>query len=234
MTPTPKPDDETTAAPSMPEAETAHLLAAYAEARVILEYGSGGSTRAAAQMPGKLVFSVESDLNWARAMRRAIAGMPPRSQVVILHVDIGETGPWGRPLDDSAWRNYHRFPNAIWDEPYFRHPDLVLIDGRFRKACLLTVALRAARPVRVLFDDYYSRPKYHVVERALRPVRAIGRMAEFHVAPGSIDNSDLGYVLAQFFDVTVHGSGRKAYALPENDRRMICHDSIPPQEGRQT
>ncbi|EPX78549.1 hypothetical protein thalar_02341 [Litoreibacter arenae DSM 19593] len=30
-----------------------------------MEYGSGGTTRLAAQMPGKLIFSVESDLMWA-------------------------------------------------------------------------------------------------------------------------------------------------------------------------
>lgn len=218
----------------MPEAEAAHLLAAYEEAQVILEYGSGGSTRAAAQMSGKLVFSVESDRDWARSLRREIAAFPPRSQVIILHVDIGRTGPWGRALDESAWRNYHRYPNAIWDEPYFRHPDLVLIDGRFRAACLLTVALRASRPVRVLFDDYHDRPKYHMVERILQPVRSIGRMAEFHVEPGSVRNEDMGFLIGQYFDVTVHGRGRTAYDLSEKDLSALADKSTPSQEGQQT
>lgn len=219
-------------APSMPEAETAHLVAAYHEARVILEYGSGGSTKAASQMPGKLVFSVESDREWARNLRREIAASQPKSPVIVLHVDIGQTGPWGRPVDESAWRDYHRYPNAIWDEPWFRHPDLVLIDGRFRAACLLTVALRATRPVRVLFDDYGDRPKYHMVERLLKPERMIGRMAEFAVVPGMVKDSDLGFVIGQYFDVSVHGRGRTDYSLKDDDKRAPQAGDQPSQEGQ--
>lgn len=192
---------------SMPDAEAAHLLEAYRQARVILEYGSGGSTRVASQMPGKYVLSVESDRKWARNLRREIAAAQPKSPVTVHYVDIGTTAAWGRVTDDSHWRDFHRYSNGIWDEPFFRHPDVVLIDGRFRVACLMTAMLRTQRPLRVLFDDYADREKYHRAEMVTRPRRMIGRMAEFHITPGMIRPQDMGFVIGSFFDVTLHGKG---------------------------
>ncbi|MET4132433.1 hypothetical protein ABIE62_001568 [Porphyrobacter sp. MBR-155] len=200
--------------PFMPEAETAHLTQVYADARVILEYGSGGSTRVAAAMPGKFIMSVESDLDWTRGLRRDLAGAA--SPVILHHVDIGPTGPWGRPLSDDKWRAYHRYPNTVWDQTWFRQPDVVLIDGRFRTACLAAVMLRTSRPVKVLFDDYGVREKYRLVEKVIKPSQTIGRMAEFTVLPGATSQADLGFLIEQFFEMTVHGEGEAAYRLPES------------------
>lgn len=204
----------TAATPFMPEVEIEHFTRAYAEARVILEYGSGGSTEVAARMPGKYIMSVESDRAWARELRGKLTGPDILSRPVIHHVDIGATGPWGRPLDDRTWRDYHAYPNGVWDQPWFRHPDVVLIDGRFRTACLATVLLRAERPVRVLFDDYGVRPLYHQVEEVIKPVQMVGRMAEFHVEPDLPRHRDMGLLIRQFFQVSVHGMSEKDYRVP--------------------
>jgi hypothetical protein len=184
---------------------------------VILEYGSGGSTVLAATMPGKYVMSVESDRSWTRALRRKIALSNPQSQVVLHHVDIGPTGDWGRPLDDSSWRNFHRYPSEIWDCPFFRHPDVILIDGRFRTACLAVALLQAERPVTVLFDDYAERPRYHLVERIIGPIAQHDRMVEFRVEPGMVRPRDIGLLIEQFFQVTMHGVDHTAYDLPDMD-----------------
>src|SRR5690554_3693764 len=111
---------------TLPEIEAAHLRSAYAEAQVILEYGSGGSTRVAAEMPGKLVFSVESDRDWAITLQAELDTAQLPSPAIVYHADIGETGKWGRPKNAESWQKFHRYPIAIWDEPFFRHPDLVL------------------------------------------------------------------------------------------------------------
>lgn len=203
--------------PSMPEAESALLVEAYASARVILEYGSGVSTQIAAQMRGKYILSVESDREWARRLRQEIAAAAPRSPVTVYHVDIGVTGAWGRPVDDSGWRRYHRYPNAIWNEPFFRHPDVVLIDGRFRPACLLTAMLQITRPVRVLFDDYLNRPTYHAVEKFLQPQTMVGRMAEFLIEPGMIPSDEMGFVVSKFFAVTTTKTSKNAYLQTAED-----------------
>lgn len=201
-----------TGLPYMPECEREHLTETYHQARVILEYGSGGSTEVAARMPGKYVMSVESDRGWARDLRNRLVGAECLSPVVVHHVDIGQTGLWGRPLDDRCWRDFHLYPNDVWEQGWFRPPDTILIDGRFRTACLATVLLRTEQPVRVLFDDYLVRPLYQQVERIVRPIRLIGRMAEFEIEPGQVRPSEIGFLISQFFQASIHGMGEKYYA----------------------
>ena len=116
---------------TLPEAEAAHLRAAYEEAQAILEYGSGGSTVMAAEMPGKRVWSVESDGAWAEMMRGWFTANPPANgtQVEVIWADIGPTKQWGHPKDRSGYLRYARYPLGIWEREDVT-PDLVLVDGR--------------------------------------------------------------------------------------------------------
>lgn len=195
----------------MPEAEVAHLKQVYSDANVILEYGSGGSTELGARMPGKYIMSVESDREWARNLREKLSIPEVLSPVVVHHADIGKTGPWGRPMDIHAWRRFPNYPNEVWDQTWFRHPDVVLIDGRFRNACFVTVLMRAEKPVRVLFDDYGVRPLYHQVEAFVKPRAMIGRMADFWIEPGAIDPKKVGLLIRQFFLGSLHGTNETYY-----------------------
>lgn len=190
---------------TLPDEEARLLRKHYSEARVILEYGSGGSTRVGAAMPGKYVLSVESDRDWAIDLQREIDEADFPSPAIVWHVDIGPTGAWGRPKNKSAWRHFHRYPLAIWDQPFFRHPDVILIDGRFRPACLAAACLRITRPVTVLFDDYVGRPKYHVVERLANPIEIVGRMAVFQLIPGNVAAEAVTTTISMFSEVTYAG-----------------------------
>ena len=59
---------------------------------------------------------------------------------VHLHLaGVGKTRKWGHPVDHSRFRRYHLYPLGIWDHPDFIHPDLVLIDGRFREATRISI-----------------------------------------------------------------------------------------------
>jgi len=168
---------------TMPDAEAAVIRAAYAQAGTILEFGSGGSTVVAAEA-GKRVTSVESDKDWAQMMRDWFAAHPPLGQVEIIWSDIGPTKEWGHPVDDSGWKGFARYPLAVWDMPGFTHPDVVLVDGRFRLGCALGAAFRITRPVTLFFDDYANRPRYHLIEEYLgAPVAIMGRMARFDLTP---------------------------------------------------
>jgi len=190
---------------TFPDAEADLVREHYASGRVILEYGSGGSTLLAAGQPGKFVISVESDRQWAINLQRDIDRADLPSPAIVYHVDIGETGSWGRPVNDRSWQRFHRYPVAVWDEPFFRHPDVVLIDGRFRPACFATLCMRIARPTTVLFDDYVNRPLYHSVERFAAPTQTIGRMAVFELAPGMISRDETSLLVSLFFEATFAG-----------------------------
>lgn len=173
---------------TMPEAEAALLRESYARASVILEYGSGGSTVLASEMPGKTVFTVESDKNWAQMMRGWLAQNPPvqDTEVDVIWSDVGETGEWGRPVDDSEWRRYPRYALEVWGLPEFRQPDVVLVDGRFREGCALAAAFLSEAPLTLLFDDYERRKQYHHVEDFLGKPELTGRMARFEITPQPI------------------------------------------------
>ena len=168
---------------TLPPDETMLLKHHYAQAKVILEYGSGGSTVFAAQNPGKLIFSVESDRDWYLSLQRKFDEAELLSDPILYHADIGKTGLWGRPVDDRDWSKFYRYPLTIWAEPFFRQPDVVLIDGRLRPACFVATCLNSHAPVTILFDDYFNRNSYKIVENLIAPTEIVGRMAIFHITP---------------------------------------------------
>lgn len=225
---------------TFPEAEAACLRKAYEAADVILEYGSGGSTVMAADMPGKLIFSVESDRAWAMALQKDLDSVPRRSPAIVWHVDIGPTAEWGRPVDTRHWAKFHHLPMKIWDEPFFRHPDVVLVDGRFRPACFAATCLRIDRPVRLLMDDYVGHPVYHTLERIATPVQIVGRMAIFDLEPGLITQDLMGLALSAFSWATysstnhhlkTYGSRSVAASAPP-ETAPFFQASAPPPENR--
>jgi len=170
---------------TLPEPEAAHLRAAYAEADAILEYGSGGSTLLASEMPGKRVWSVESDPDWAGMMQDWLAANPPAdgTEVEVIWADIGPTKQWGHPQSKAGYLRYPLYSLGVWERGDVA-PDVVLVDGRFRTGCALAVALYTQKPVRLLFDDYAPRRHYHRIESWIgAPRRMVGRMAEFEVVP---------------------------------------------------
>lgn len=195
----------------MPKIEVSFLTSIYERARVILEYGSGGTTRIAAGLPGKFIMSVESDRKWAMDLQQEIDASNPASPVTVYHADIGPTGLWGRPISPDSWRHFFRYPLDIWEEPFFRHPDTILIDGRMRTACLAMIMLRCTQPVTVLFDDYGVRPMYHEIETLIRPADTVGRLARFEVQPDIIDKSQLSFAVKQFAMASIDGEGEAFY-----------------------
>jgi len=58
---------------------------------------------------------------------------------------------------------------------------LVLVDGRFRVACVLEslLSLSPLSETQILLDDYVGRPEYAVVEE-YADVKIVGRMAVLH------------------------------------------------------
>jgi hypothetical protein len=168
---------------TLPAEEAAWLRGAYEGASTILEYGSGGSTLMGAELPGKVIWSVESDAAWAARMQGWLEAHPPVAEVRIRHVDIGPTRRWGHPAGKADFERYPRYPLSVWDAPGFPHPDVVLVDGRFRVGCFLATLFRIRRPVQLYFDDYRGRRAYHVVEDFVAPAELRGRMARFELSP---------------------------------------------------
>lgn len=178
---------------TFPPEEGAWVRAEYEKAEVILEYGSGGSTVLAAELGGKTVFSVENDRAWLKMMQAWFEANPPASGNIHMQgAWVGKTKSWGQPVDESGWRQYHRYPLAVWNRDDFIQPDLVLIDGRFRAGCLLATMIMTRKPVTVLFDDYIGRERYAAgLKGFAEPVETRGRMVRFEVEPTPIAPKNL-------------------------------------------
>lgn len=185
---------------TLPPDEARAVEAAYSAAGVVLEYGSGGSTFLALDRGADLVMTVESDRAWSEQIGAALGDRFAAGRFVVHHADIGPTLSWGRPAGTAACRRFHLYATGIWDHPRFRHPDVVLIDGRFRVACFLATMIRCTRPVTVLFDDYIDRASYHWIEELFPPDGMIGRMARFAVHPKAIPPEKLSSFAGAFTD----------------------------------
>lgn len=185
---------------TMPEPEARFLSETYAKAQVILEYGSGGSTLIAAAKAGAQVFSVESDRAWYQMMVEWFFENPPAVPVTLHHCNLGPTKRWGFPANGRRASHWPSYALSVWDRPDFQHPDVVLVDGRFRLACMLTTLFRITRPVTMLCDDYRDRKSYHRIESLVGAPAMTGRMAAFTFTPQSFPADKMGWIIAAYAD----------------------------------
>lgn len=155
-----------------------------------VEYGSGASTLLAAQA-GVRTISMEGDPRYAQAVRQAL---PANAPVEVLDAELGLTAEWSFPVFTrqsperlARWRRYATQPlNLAASEGWT--PQLVLIDGRFRRSCALHAAqaiVQAGRSAALFFDDYPNRAHYHSVEEHLGRPTIIGLSAIFEIGPNS-------------------------------------------------
>ena len=147
-----------------------------------LEYGSGGST-ILVDGRGIEATSVESDRFYANAVRR---GLSPTSRVKMVVPRVGLVEEWGRPVFNYGNKG-KRYVDAGFAGEAF--PELILVDGRYRAACALESARRAHEgkcAATLIFDDYESRPHYHVVEQYLGPPERVGRSAVFRLGSRAV------------------------------------------------
>jgi len=154
----------------MSAAERARLEAELRRASAYFELGMGGSSLMAVRAGIKQMVCVDSDGTWVEAVRAhpEIAARCADGSVSILHADIGPVADWGRPADRSAVKKWSAYISSGWAEWARRGtmPDLVLVDGRFRVACCLSVAVASAhlppeKAPRVLLHDVDDKRAYY-------------------------------------------------------------------------
>ena len=172
-------------APSFDAEGLAAFKKGLAGARVYLEYGAGGSTVLASRSVQKL-FCVESDAWFLRAVERKLRTTGSVSENHFLHANIGLTEFWGKPAftnySAGRLRRWTRYPQLPWKalQAAALVPDMILIDGRFRVACMLECLIQLNdQSTLIYFDDYFDRASYAIVERFADMVDRAGRMAIF-------------------------------------------------------
>ncbi|MBT8473200.1 MAG: hypothetical protein KJN99_11400 [Marinicaulis sp.] len=177
----------------MAEAERQQLKSIFRTSRSLVEYGAGGSTRLALRF-GLNVTSVESDPKWITKIRQSpeVARAETSGKLNLLYGDIGEVGPWGKPVDperNDKWLNY---VNAPWPQK----TDLVLIDGRLRVACAAKAVFETGPSTTVIIHDFWPRKEYHVVLPMFDVVHEVNTMAV--LKPRSDANQIAKKLLAEY------------------------------------
>ena len=152
--------------PEMSDAEIGVLRECFSKATGVVEFGSGGSTLLAARSPSlRRIWSVESDPAWIARLRGQpeVAQAERDGRLRFTHADIGRTGAYGMPLDETTQPAWPAYFEAVWSDPASTAADLVLVDGRFRVACALEALARCQPHTILLLHDFWNRTPYHPV-----------------------------------------------------------------------
>jgi hypothetical protein len=159
--------------PHMTTAETTQLELQLAGLGSLLEFGCGGSTLVAARQLRRIV-SVDSDADWLAKVQADMATAPV--EFTPVHIDIGPVREWGYPADEQRLRDWPRYHAQIW-RGMSGSPDAVLIDGRFRVACLLQSVIHCKPDCIFLFHDFAERDYYRVVLKHVDVLARIDTLA---------------------------------------------------------
>lgn len=147
------------------------------DSKSVFEWGglSEGNTLAAIEAGVETVVAVDSDPSTISKLRtRDIF-----NKVVLIHADLGPVGNHGVPKNDSSKDKWSGYSKTIERQEIV--PDVVLVGGRFRVACMLRAALKAPQSTIVCLD-YSKRKAYHIVSSFLDKVEPpTGRMQLFNV-----------------------------------------------------
>jgi hypothetical protein len=166
-----------------------------ASKKVILEYGSGGSTIYFLKH-NKRVYSVENSPAFYAYMKSiGFIRKAMDKSLFYKFIDLGETHKWGKPIslnNQIDWPNYY---SAVWDDIVKKETkvDVVFIDGRFRVQCclysILMIAEKKWNDTLILIHDFNKRKNYHVVLPFLDEIASTTSLFVFSVKKDiSLDN----------------------------------------------
>jgi len=165
------------------------------ETKVYGEYGVGLSTIYSSENKNLVIYSVDTSKEYVQYALDNIN--KENSNIEIDYVDVGpvQEDGGGVPLTYNKSKNFKVYREIIWSKS--SKPDTVLIDGRFRVACFLTTLLHCEKGTKLIFDDYVTRSKYHIVEMFEKPIKSQGRQSLF-VASNDYDKELLKKYINKF------------------------------------
>lgn len=175
-----------------------------------LEFGLGGSTLLAVRSNIAEIIAVESDPAWADAVKlhHEIAPRTREGSVSILHADIGPTAMFGSPATTAFIQRWPRYIQLPWSEWQSRNrlPQLVLVDGRFRVACCLSIIMVGylesitKQPTVILHDVVPERASYDTIFEFFDVIEAVKTLRVLKVKQSISSSKVLVRFLESQFD----------------------------------
>lgn len=140
-----------------------------------LEFGMGGSTFRSLGKSEADICSVDSCKEWVNMMKQYLfIRRMEKTRLNLVHVDIGPTGEWGRPLGDESRELFPSYSAEVFEQIDSEKIDTVLVDGRFRVSCVLKTIMECHtnKRLNILFHDFH-REQYQVVLKYLDEVSMV-------------------------------------------------------------
>ena len=138
-----------------------------------VEFGVGASTIWLSNNSNAEVHGVDSSKEWIDFVKARINSQTAQFH----HIDLGPLGSHGTPITYDRLGSFESYSNSIWSQT--ANAKLVLVDGRFRVACFIKALMNTSFGTNIIFDDYFSRPQYSIVENLLLPTNRCGDQAIF-------------------------------------------------------
>ena len=154
-----------------------------------LEFGSGGSTLRILEKSNATVYSVESSADWIQFLRTYFfVRRHEGKRLTFFPIDIGKTKEWGHPEDDTAKHLFPSYSSAFFDSIDPKKLDVILVDGRFRVACVLSTILHTYSSDHnnqiIMIHDFWQREYYHDVLNYLEVIDKVDSLGVFKVKDG--------------------------------------------------
>lgn len=153
--------------PLMSDAELAVYSKYLSGAKKYLEYGCGGSTYMAASRTPSLeqIVSVEGAGGWIEKLKKEapIRDAVASGRLTFHHIDYNaDEGGWSAPKDMSKHHLFPQYSDVVKSYPANTF-DMVLVDGRFRVACIAKLYDHVSESTKIIVHDFMNRPQYHCV-----------------------------------------------------------------------
>lgn len=184
--------------PHMTAAETMTFQKYLSNCVNYFEYGSGGSTYMAAGLDNiENMCTVEADETWINEMQMTSEEVQNRMKnntIQFYVVDINcDASFWSYPKDESKKDEWCKYPGALKDyiQTYQLYPDFILVDGRFRVACVVKVLMELynRQPI-IAIHDYADRECYQFVQEFMDILEQVDSLIVFRPKK----DIDMGYL----------------------------------------
>ena len=188
---------------SMTGNDLSKFLADSGDDKIILEFGSGGSTLLLAGTC-RLIISVESDRHFLIQVKSELYAKGLQDKGRIYWADIGPTKTYGQPFATMRKlfeKRYRLYALGVFESfPETKNSDIVFVDGRFRVACVMSSLLHINRNFLLVVDDFFGRTYYKDIIKVLgNPSSRISNAAIFDVDRRTIDFELAQQILDSYF-----------------------------------
>jgi tetratricopeptide (TPR) repeat protein len=190
--------------PLMSPSEIALFQSVLRGKKAMIEYGMGGSTSVALALGVERVWSVDSSEEWIGKLSAdpEVSAAAAAGRVKLLRADIGETGQFGYPVSKDGVEGWPKYPMIAWQHAGERAADVdvILVDGRFRVACVLTALFFVESHVPIILHDC-SRPFYQPIFKFCSVTASCEELAVLSKKPGISHAHLMGELLGHVLDV---------------------------------